>query len=246
MREPRFALHNAPSSVPRSTTGNDGEKTAHRLLAACKSVRKRDLRSADRQFSAFLKSIGHSVPKHEPAEHRNAVRQALSSSIEDPRGRLVSAMSLAVRIDLQVEAETTAARSATGAEWGNKQQTLQNRAIEMYTDVAEAAAATSKPQSEWAQHIELAALDRSGAYSWAMHQLGPAIRAQRRMIHLLNRSDDPHKLLSTTEQSEVHTQLGILLITRGSVTNSKADHTEAVRELGKAREISPVDPHPRA
>ena len=108
------------------------------------------------------------------------------------------------------------------------------------------AAAVPEPRSMWSQHIELAALGRSSAYSWSMRELGPAILAQRRAVGLIRDWKDPDELLSAFEQSEAHTQLGILLTTRGSVVNSTADHVEAAREFSRARELSPADPHPRA
>ena len=80
----------------------------------------------------------------------------------------------------------------------------------------------------------------------AMRELGPAILAQRRAVGLIKDWKDPDKLLSAFEQSEAHTQLGILLTTRGSVVNSTADHVEAAREFSRARELSPADPYPRA
>ena len=245
-----FALRNEPNSALQSTPAVGSEKTTRRLLAGCASLRERDLQSTARHLSAFLKANGHSMPNRDAADHRDALREALQSSAVDLRTRLVFALSLAVRQDLEVEAATIASSTA-GAEWGDYQQTLQQRTVDMYNEVAESAAAaalllqqTPNPQSTWPQHIELAALGRSSAYSWSMRQLGPAISAQRRMVNLV--SNGSHKLLSATEQSDTHTQLGVLLITRGSVVHSKADHTEAVHELMRARELSPVDPYPQA
>jgi hypothetical protein len=234
-----FVLHDAPK------VGSEG--SARRLLAGCASLRERDLHSAGQHLSVFLKANGHPIPmpKHGLTDHRDAMRQALQSGVGDLRNRLAFALSLAVRVDLQVE-DATMASSTAGAEWGNRQQTLQQNTVDMYNDVAEAAAATPKPQPTWSQHVELAALGRLSAYSWSMHQLGPAILAQRRVVELISSRDSSDGLLSTAEQSEAHTQLGILLTNRGSVINSNADHTEAVRQLLKARELSPVDPYPQA
>ena len=238
-----------PNSTLGSTPAVGSEKTARRLLAGCASLRERDIQSADRHLSAFLKANGHSVPKRDVVDHHDALHEALQSRAGDLRTRLAFALSHAVRQDLEVEAATIAS-SRAGAEWGDRQQTLQQRTVDMYNEVAEGAAATAlqlrqqtpNPQPTWPQHIELAALGRSSAYSWSTRQLGAAISAQRRVVHL----SDGHKMLSATEESETHTQLGILLITRGSVVHSKADHTEAVSELVRARELSPADPYPQA
>lgn len=221
------------------------EKSARRLLAGCASLRGRDLHSAAQHLAAFLKANEHPVPVPDGfANHRDAIGQALHSSVGDLRSRLAFALSLAVRVDLQVE-DATIASSTAGAEWGDRQQILQQNAVDMYNDVAKAAAAAPKPQPAWSRHVELAALGRLSAYRWSMHQLGPAILAQRRLVDIIHGASSAVQLLSAAEQSDAHSQLGILLITRGSVINSKADHTEAVRHLQKARELSPIDPYPQ-
>ena len=53
-------------------------------------------------------------------------------------------------------------------------------------------------------------------------------------------------LLTAEERAEAYTQLAILLITLGSVTGDKPNHQEAVRLLGTARELAPLDPYPLA
>lgn len=233
-----FVSHSVLSSV-------DGSDKLRRLLAACASVRERDLQAADRHLSAFLAANGRLASDRDPAKCRDLIDRVLHSDPGELRVRLAFALHLAVRADLEVEAATIASSTA-GAGWGNHQQALQQKTVDCYNDVAEAAAAVLEPRGLWPQHIELAALGRSSAYSWSMRKLGPAILAQRRVVELIKDCKDPDKLLTVFEQSETHTQLGILLTTRGSVINSTADHVEAAREFSRARELSPVDPYPRA
>ena len=73
--------------------------------------------------------------------------------------------------------------------------------------------------------------------------LDEILDTQRRIIEL---GEEQAGLLPAEEVAEAHTQLGILLITLGSVTDERQHHLEAVQMLEAARKLAPLDPHPRA
>ena len=188
-----------------------------RVSAACKALRQRELEDTVRHLDAALAK----------AKDKGAGWPPLAEALRE-----------AVMLDNEV------AVFASSGQWGPAQQELQEQALARYEGVAGLAKELGgRASSPAVRAIEAAALGRAGGYSWSMRRLRPAIDAQRRIIEL---GEEQAGILSDEELAEAHTQLGILLITLGSVTDERQHHLEAVQMLEAARKLAPLDPHPRA